>query len=98
MTTQKQFPKVDLIGVGDRLRLVRESFELNSGDFARSIQVDPSSYSKIEKGEKPLKMEMGFKVAEIYGVTMDYLYRGRLVDIPEKVLAHHRQSLKNQPQ
>ncbi|TMV14426.1 helix-turn-helix domain-containing protein [Arenibacterium halophilum] len=81
-------PAVDLANVATRVRNVREAYGMASGDFARSIGVDPSSYSKIEKGTKPLKMEMGVAVCEAYGVTLDYIYRGRLGDLPEKVLRH----------
>ena len=88
--------RLDLDAIAFRLRVVREAFGMNSGDFAQSIGVDASSYSKIEAGKKPLKMEMGYSVAEAYGVSMDYLYRGRLTDLPERIAAQHRQSLKNQ--
>ncbi|MFD2855387.1 helix-turn-helix domain-containing protein [Seohaeicola zhoushanensis] len=82
--------------MGARLRIVREALGLSSGDFARSVGIDPSSYSKIESGNKPLKMDMGFAIAEAYGVTMDYLYRGRLTDLPDRVAEHLRQTLKGQ--
>lgn len=73
---------IDLATVGHRLEAVREALGLQKGEFAQSFDVDPSSYSKIIQGEKPLKADMAFIIAEKWGVSMDYLYRGRLNDLP----------------
>lgn len=91
MSKPKQISKIDMIGIGQRLRAIRETEGLSSKDFALSVHIDPSSYSKIENGTKALKMEMGYIVAERYGVSMDFIYRGRLTDLPEKISAHLRQ-------
>ena len=89
-----RYRTLDPIEIGRRLLAIREAEEMQSGDFARSVGIDPSSYSKIEQGNKALKMEMGYVVAETYGVTMDYIYRGRLSDLPEKIAEHLRQKRK----
>ena len=94
MKKRKQFPQVDLLGIAARLVSIREAYGLRSGDFARSVGIDPSSYSKIEQGEKPLKMEMGYSISETYGVSMDFLYRGLVADLPEKIAEHLRQTRK----
>lgn len=96
MPVNHRIAKLDAAQIAKRLRIVRQALGVTSGDFARSIGVDPSSYSKIEAGAKPLKMEMGFAVAETYGVTMDYLYRGLESDLPAKIAAHLRQTRKGQ--
>jgi len=68
--------------VGQRLEALRIATGLPKGDFADTVKVDRSSYSKIIKGEKPLKAEMAFIVSERWDVAMDYLYRGRLDNLP----------------
>ena len=94
MAESNKTTSLDPIAIGKRLLAIREAENLQSGDFARSIGVDPSSYSKIEHGNKALNMEMGNMVAETYGVTMDFIYRGRLTDLPEKIAEHLRQKRK----
>lgn len=96
MRKPRLYPTVDLDGVARRLKVIRLAYDMTSGDFAASINVDPSSYSKIENGKKPLKMEMGFAISEIYGVSLDFIYRGRVTDLPEQVAQHWRQTLNNQ--
>ena len=76
---------MDLKGTAARLIEARIALGLSKSDFADSVGIDRSSYTKIEKGEKPLKADMGYEIAERWGVTMDFLYRGRLSDLPENL-------------
>jgi transcriptional regulator with XRE-family HTH domain len=80
-------PKIDLIGVGARLDAVRAATGLDKGVFADTVDIDASSYSKIIKGEKPLKIDMGFRVAERWNVSLDFLYRGSLDGLPSSLSA-----------
>ncbi|WP_145400154.1 helix-turn-helix domain-containing protein [Paracoccus sulfuroxidans] len=75
-------PKMDHEGIGSRLDALRTATGLEKGVFAESCGIDPSSYSKIIKGEKALKVEMGYAVSVRWGVSMDYLYRGTLEKLP----------------
>ncbi|WP_320176654.1 helix-turn-helix transcriptional regulator [Roseovarius pacificus] len=68
--------------VGRRLIALREHYGKTRADFAASVQIDATSYGKIEKGTKPLKADMAFRIAERWGVSMDFLYRGRLTELP----------------
>lgn len=70
--------------VARRLESLRIASGLSKGDFADSVEIDRSSYSKIIKAEKPLKIEMGFAVASRWGVTLDFIYFGRFDKLPEK--------------
>lgn len=74
--------QIDPKAVAERLTRLREYHGKSRAEFADSVEIDRSSYSKIEKGEKPLKADMAFAIAERWGVTMDFLYRGRLTELP----------------
>ena len=92
MTKQAKIPTIDLAGVGARIDALRIATGMEKGLFAQSCAIDPSSYSKIIQGEKPLKADMAFACAERWGVTMDFLYRGSLDRLPEQyaktIIAH----------
>lgn len=79
-----KLPKIDHAGIASRLEALREAIDLDKGGFAQSFGVDPSSYSKMLKGEKPLKADMAYVISERWGVTMDYLYRGNLDRLPDR--------------
>lgn len=68
--------------VGERLLALRLHHGKNKADFAESVSIDATSYGRIEKGLKPLKADMAFRISERWGVSMDYLYRGRLTELP----------------
>jgi transcriptional regulator with XRE-family HTH domain len=82
--------------VGLRLIALREFHGRTRSDFAGSVGIDPTSYGKIEKGRKPLKADMAFKIAERWGVSMDYLYRGRMTELPANLADSLMKSLTNQ--
>lgn len=71
--------------VGRRVEALRTYHGETRASFAQSVGIDATSYGRIEKGEKPLKADMAFKIAERWGVSMDYLYRGRLTELPPKL-------------
>lgn len=74
---------MDPVLVGQRVEACRLKSGLNKGEFAAAIQLDASSYSKIIKGEKPLKPEQAYLIWEVVSVPMDFLYRGDLSKIEE---------------
>ena len=71
--------------VGRRLLALREFRNKTRAEFAASVEIDPTSYGRIEKGLKPLKADMAFRIAERWGVSMDFLYRGRLTELPDEL-------------
>jgi len=75
----------DTIEVGRRLTALRKHHDLTQGDFAASVEIDATSYGRIEKGKKVLKADMAYRVAERWGVSMDFLYRGRLTELPPRI-------------
>lgn len=72
--------------VGRRVEAVRRSAGLGKVEFAKAIGIDPSSYSKIIKGEKPLKPEAAYAIYSLWGVSLDFIYAGRLESLPVATL------------
>lgn len=73
------------VAVGRRLKALRDYREKNKAEFADSVGIDRTSYGRIEKGLKPLKADMAYRIAERWGVSMDFLYRGRLTELPDSL-------------
>ncbi|HBT37592.1 MAG TPA: XRE family transcriptional regulator, partial [Hyphomonas sp.] len=74
--------RTDPVMVTPRLIAVREALGLNKAEFADRIGIDRSSYTKIEKAEKPLLPQFAFRIWELWGVDMNYIYLGRLDNLP----------------
>ena len=64
--------------VSPRLAQIREALGLTKAEFADRIGIDRSSYTKIEKAEKPLLPHTAFRIWELFGVDMNYIYLGRM--------------------
>jgi len=56
-----------------RIRDLREDNDLNQKQIADFLMCDQSLYSKYERGERPLPLEYASKLADYYGVSVDYL-------------------------
>ena len=56
-----------------RIRDLREDNDLNQKQIADYLVCDQSLYSKYERGERDLPLEYAARLAEFYGVSVDYL-------------------------
>ncbi len=78
--------------VAVRLRAAREALALSKADFADQIGIDRSSYTKIEKGEKPLLAREAHRIWLLYHIDMNYIYLGEVgglpVNLSSKVMTH----------
>lgn len=77
-----------------RLRAVREAAGFSKADVADIIELDRSSYTKVEKGTKPLLPNYASAICDILGCDMDYLYRGRLQNLPDSLSSKVTANLK----
>jgi transcriptional regulator with XRE-family HTH domain len=78
--------------VAQRLIALRTSLGMSRAAFADITGIDRSSYTKIEKGEKPLLPPSAYRICQLYGVDMNYLYMGRIdglaVKLSNAVMSH----------
>ena len=81
----KNASPVDPVMVAPRLAAIRTALDMNKTDFARMIGVDKSSYTKIEKGEKPLLTATAYKIYELYGVDLNFIYLGQVGGLPSRL-------------
>ena len=56
-----------------RIRDLREDKDLTQKQVASMLLCDQSLYSKYEREERPLPLELADKLASFYGVSVDYL-------------------------
>ena len=56
-----------------RIRDLREDKDLKQKEVADYLMCDQSLYSKYERGERPLPLELADQLADFYGVSVDYL-------------------------
>lgn len=55
------------------LKALREEKGLLQKEVANVVDVHPSNYSKMEKGERDVSIEVADKLAKFFGITLDEL-------------------------
>lgn len=56
-----------------RIRDLREDRDLNQTQVARMLQMSQTGYSKYETGENDIPTSVLIRLADFYGVSVDYL-------------------------
>lgn len=64
-----------------RIRDIREDRDISQKEISELLLCDQSLYSKYELGKRDLPLRLAVKLAEYYGVSLDYLVG--LTDIPD---------------
>lgn len=67
----------------EKIKKLRTENKLSQGELAKSIGVHNAHLSKLEKGQYTPSLEVIKKLAEVFGVTIDYLVSNR--ENPEEV-------------
>lgn len=71
--------------VGARLKAVREAFTEDSvRGFAKRFGVSPMAVSGWEVGARLIPVESAERYCDTFGVTLDWIYRGRRDGLSEK--------------
>ena len=56
-----------------RIRELREDRDLKQQQVAKDMLCDQSLYSKYERGERPLPLELADRLADYFETSVDYL-------------------------
>ncbi len=58
---------------GQKIKSLREEFELTQTQVAERIPMNQSNYSKIERDQQEPDLQQLKRLSEIFGVSADYL-------------------------
>ncbi len=70
--------------LAENLKALRKEKGLLQKEVANSVGVHPSNYSKMEKGERDISIEVADKLAKYFGLTLDELVHMN-GNVPEEV-------------
>ncbi|CAA7621116.1 helix-turn-helix domain-containing protein [Magnetospirillum sp. UT-4] len=71
--------------IGQRLRATREALGLTQEQLALSIGVTRTAYTNWERGDRMPDPLAVVRLADRYGVTLDWIYRGQLGGMPHSL-------------
>jgi len=78
------------VNIGERLRQIRQIYNISAKKLARELEVDPSTISKIENNQALPSIELLLKICEYFKITpadfFDNVSRETTPEIQELVL------------
>lgn len=77
---------MDLSPIGSRIKAARENKKITQEDLAVLLDMSTTHISVIERGVKPPRLETFIRIANVLGVSSDYLLMD-LIDNPADVVA-----------
>lgn len=77
---------MDLSPIGSRIKAARENKKITQEDLAVLLDMSTTHISVIERGVKPPKLETFVRIANVLGVSSDYLLMD-IIDNPADVVA-----------
>ena len=75
-----------------RLKQLRTENDVSQSDIAKLLDVTRQAYSRYERGDREPDLEMLCKLADYYGVTVDYLIGHEsksIIDRPDSAIAEN---------
>lgn len=78
--------KMDLSPIGSRIKAARENKKMTQEDLAALLDMSTTHISVIERGVKPPKLETFIRIANVLGVSSDYLLMD-IINNPADVVA-----------
>jgi DNA-binding XRE family transcriptional regulator len=77
--------------IADRLLALRLALDLTQKSMAKPLSVTREAYSNYERGERDPPWPIGIEICNAWGVTLDWIYRGKMDGLPHdlrrKILA-----------
>ena len=64
---------------------MRKALGMSKAEFADMVGIDRSSYTKIEKGTKPLLPKDAYRIWQLYGIDLNFLYLGQVGGLPSSL-------------
>lgn len=62
--------------IGKRLIAVRQALGISQAELCRQIKCQPNRWNQYESGERRITVPISVRLADTYGASMDWVYRG----------------------
>lgn len=70
--------------LGPRIAALRRSAGISQSELAKQLKISPSAVGMYEQGRREPALDILVAMAEIFGVTIDFLVTGKAVNTEEQ--------------
>ncbi|WP_103173738.1 helix-turn-helix transcriptional regulator [Paracoccus sp. SY] len=71
--------------VAARLQAARQALGLTKREFAKRAGMGEQTYGPFENAERPLSLIAAKKIRKAHGLTLEFMYFGKIDDLPHKI-------------
>ncbi|PCI53856.1 MAG: hypothetical protein COB36_11495 [Alphaproteobacteria bacterium] len=71
--------------ISDRLRLIRKILDKTQPEFGKDMGISKQTYAHYESGGTCIPPVRARRLLEIYGISLDFIYAGRIDTLPHKI-------------
>jgi transcriptional regulator with XRE-family HTH domain len=72
--------------IGARIARIREITGATQTAFAKGVGASQGTLSAWESGKRPPGLKAGHQLCDVYGVTLDYIFRGDISGLSQSFL------------
>lgn len=73
--------------IGKRLAALRDALGISQAELCRQIRCEPNRWNQYESGERRITIPISMRVADAYGASMDWVYRGETRTLTQDLFA-----------
>lgn len=73
--------------VAARLKAAREAAGLSKREFAARAGMGEQTYGPFENAQRPLSLTAAKKIRKAHGLTLEFMYFGKIEDLPHRIAA-----------
>ncbi|MDP0925699.1 helix-turn-helix transcriptional regulator [Paracoccus onubensis] len=77
----------DIEAVAARLKAARLALGMEKKEFAERAEMGMQTYGPFENAKRPLSLEAAKKLRKAYGLSLEFMYFGKIDDLPHKIAA-----------
>ncbi len=70
--------------LGIRIAVLRRAAGMSQSELAEKLKISPSTVGMYEQGRRQPSLEILIALSDIFGISIDYLVKGRPVSEPEE--------------
>ena len=74
--------------VAARLKAAREALGFTKREFAERAGMGEQTYGPFENARRPLSLEAVKKLRKAHGLTLEFMYFGKIADLPHRIAAN----------
>lgn len=71
--------------IAKRLQMTRGALGVTAAQICRAIECKPNRWSQYESGERRITLAVAIRFCEVYGVSLDWIYRGDPSALPVRL-------------